>query len=103
MKAHDNITIKMISDHLDECYIYAKKVLGPEFETIMADISAEVLVFQGKCKEGTSFAIAAMALSTGDRDELTRILDDDYDPDLPKLIKASITWYLIDQRNGGMA
>lgn len=88
-----------IAKHLNECYEYAKEVLKDQFERVMAEISAEILLLQGQCKDETaSFAAVGMLMSLPDEDDPDsgRMFGDDVDTG--KIIRAAIVWYKVDQK-----
>lgn len=82
---------KAIGHHLIDCYNEAKIILGENFESCMADLTAEILLVQGKCKPGTSFVAAGMLLSLPD--------ENDTPDEVEKLrfIRAAICWYILEK------
>lgn len=85
---------KQISKVLLAHYEFAKMMIPVEdFESAMADIAADIIDMQSKCKEGTSFLAAGMLLSMPPNDGE---LDSEWDEDYPKFIGAAMVWYLTD-------
>lgn len=87
-------TRKEISQHLNECYEFAKKELGEMFDETMARISIDVVELQYKCKDA-SYATAAMLLSMPD-ETWTDEERQDWD-DQSKFIKATIVWNILNK------
>lgn len=91
----DKEMMSELSHNFVQTYTEVKAELGDEFEPIMADLAAEILVLQSKCKEGTPFIMAGLLM----------MMEDDEEDNVPeelqlmriRYVKAAIAWYVFEQ------
>lgn len=85
--------LKNMSSILDECYSKAKETLGDEFDSVMADVTAEILDAQSKMKKHLSFASVALIMSMPDDDA-----SEEDKEQLTLFCKAAIVWHFKEEK-----
>lgn len=98
-------TTKDIARHFNDCYVKAKAELGENFDSLMADLAAELIQLNSKAKEGTSIFSTALVLCIPADDK--ELAEDDYDREDEKQMflytKAAAVWWLLEQKKARAA
>lgn len=99
MSPADREIIRTMVKDLEEAYEIVRSTCpADEFESVMADISSEIVSLQHASKkpEGISFLAAGLYMLLPDESEP---VDPTFDQQYKLMIKAAITWYLLGKEN----